>query len=210
MSGAAYSAPACQLTNHRLKRAEISICLCPFLWKVNKFGRRSNGPMSARCSLRLTLADWPEFVVPPPQHASGSVPSHTRWRRPAERRPYVGFAEVDSLSHSPFGRKALRVQRTGAGRGQGTCIAGPRACAQPAPPPPGPGPVRSGSPLGLTHCLAVVRHHRACKAASALQPGLTSILEMFGLFPPKQPAFKTKTAGPAPGPRSLHGDATSL
>lgn len=54
----------------------------------------------------------------------------------------MGFAEVDSLSHSPFGRKALRVQRTGAGRGQGhvrswTASLRP-ACAAPTRPRPGP------------------------------------------------------------------------
>lgn len=119
----------------------------------------------------LTLTDWLEIVLRPPYHASCPTPSHTRWLRPAKWRPRSGFAEAGSLSHSLFGRPAPRAGGRGPGGDRGTCVAGPRDCAQPAPPPPGPGPVLarshpigSQSPPGLTHCLAVVRHTRPFKA----------------------------------------------
>lgn len=107
------------------------------------FGRRSNGPMNARRFLGLALNNWPEFVARPLCHASFPTPSQTRWRRPEEERPRLGFAEAGILTHSPFGRKGPRAQRTGAGRGQGhlrSWTASPRpACAAP----PGPGPIPS-------------------------------------------------------------------
>ena len=44
---------------------DFNLFLPPPLKVLNMFGRRSNGPMSARCFLRLGLTDWSEFVVPP-------------------------------------------------------------------------------------------------------------------------------------------------
>lgn len=202
----AYSASVYQLTNNFLQRAEMSTSPPP-LWKVNKFGRRLNKPMSVRGFLQLALAHWSVFVVPPSLSLLCPTPSHTRWRCPAEWRPHLGFAEVDSLSTSPLGAEPREPRGRGPGGDRGTCVAGPRARVQPTPPPPGPGPVqsiRSRSALRLTHCLAWYTTTRTPKLKSLLQLGLTSTLEMFGLFPPKQPAFKTGTTGPAPGPRSFY------
>lgn len=137
----------------------------------------------------------------------------------------MGFAEAGCLSHSPFGCKAPLTGGRGPGGDRGTCVAGLRARAQLASTPPGPGPtrpdptgsdpirshsIRSPSPPGLTHCPAVVRHTRHPKLRSLLRPGLAFALEMFGLFPPKQPIFKTWTLGLAPGPLSLYQDSSSL
>lgn len=162
----AYSASVCPLTNNLLKRAEISLSPPP-LWKVNKFGRRSNKPMNVRGFLQLALADWPVFVVRPSLSPSAPTPSHARWRRPAEWRPHLGLAEVDSLSTSPLGAEPREPRGRGPGGDRGTCVAGPRARAQPTPPPPGPGPVQSHPFLVCSpsdSLPVVVHHHQAPKA----------------------------------------------
>lgn len=112
--------------------------------------------------LPLSLTDWPQAMAPPP---ACPVPSQTRWRRPVESRPRLGFAEADFLSHFPFGCHSPRAGGQGPGGDRGTCVAGPRARAQPAPPPPGPGPAPArpfpipshppGSPPDLTRCPAL-------------------------------------------------------
>lgn len=139
----------------------------------------------------------------PPCHSSAPTLSHTRWRRPAEWRPHLGLAEVDSLSTSPLGAEPREPRGRGPGGDRGTCVAGPRAAPSLRRPHPAPAlsnPIRSR----LTHCLAWYTTTRPPKLESLLQLGLTSTLEMFGFFSPKQPAFKTGTTGPAPGPRSFH------
>lgn len=204
----AQSASVCQLTNDLLERAGISLSPPP-PWRVNEFGRRSNQPMTGRGCAQSALPDWPAFVVPPSLSRLCPRPPHTRWRRPAERRPPLGLAEVDSLSTSPLGSEPREPRGRGPGGDRGTCVARPRARAQPSRPHPAPAParsspVRSRSALHLTHCLARHATTRPPKLKPLLQLVLTSTLEMFGLLPPKQLAFKTGTAGPAPGPRSFH------
>lgn len=142
--------------------------MCPSLrGKANTFGDRSNGPMRAR--------RWASPIggscCPPFRQGSGPAPSHARWRRAADWRPRLRWAEVDSPSRSLSGRRAPRAQRTGAGRGQGhlrSRTASPRpACAAP----PGPGPIPTVSSPGSDSLPGRGARHEVSKPRAPLQPG---------------------------------------
>lgn len=149
--------------------------------------------------LPLPLTDWPQDIVPPP---ACHVPSQTRWRRPVESRPRSGFAEADSPSRSPFGHHSPRAGGQGPGGDRGTCVAGPRARAQPAPPPPGPDPALPDSVPSLRVSSRSdpgpgrVYRSRLLTLRCFLRSGLAVTLEMFHPFAPEHSAFQAGTPFP--------------
>lgn len=179
----------------------LHIFFPPLLLETMSSGRRSKRPMVFR---HFCHCPSPIGHRPSPRLPSCPSPLHTRWRRPVESRPRLGFAGADSLSLSPFGCQSPRAGGQGPGGDRDTCVAGPRARAQPAPPPPGPGPALSdpvpsfpvssrSDPLSGLVCRSQLP-----KLKNSLQARLTVTLEMFRLLAPKQPTFQTATPSPLP------------
>lgn len=122
----------------------------PLRGKANTFGRRSNGPMRARRP-RGWASPIGRSCRPPFRQGSGPAPSHARWRRAAEWRPRLRWAEVDS----PPAPSSGAGRREPKGRGPGGDRAPAQQDREPAPSlrrptRPRPDPNRLASWLGLT------------------------------------------------------------